>query len=281
MDKKPTQKSCLAMPPLLYGTAWKEERTTGLVQKAVLHGFRGIDTACQPKHYNEAGVGQALKLLKAQGIEREELFLQTKFTPLDGQDPTRVPYDPSASLDKQVQQSFGASLKNLGVSTIEALLLHAPLHRHEQTMSVWRAMEELHQQGVVRMLGISNCYALEALQRIDADAAVKPSIVQNRFYRNSGYDKPLRNWCRDRQIHYQSFWTLTANPHILSHPVLLTIARDKEKTPEQIFLRFLTIQEITPLIGACSEVHMAQDLAIFDFDLDDQEMQKVDSLLVV
>src|ERR1700680_4396202 len=106
------------MPPLIYGTAWKKERTSELVEKAILHGFKGIDTACQPKHYNEAGVGQALQALKKQNILAKNLFLQTKFTPLSGQDPARIPYDPAAPLAEQVQQSFLISLKNLQVDFI-------------------------------------------------------------------------------------------------------------------------------------------------------------------
>ena len=58
------------MPALIYGTAWKKERTAELVMAAVKAGFRGIDTACQPKHYHEAGVGEALIALKKEGFER-------------------------------------------------------------------------------------------------------------------------------------------------------------------------------------------------------------------
>ena len=68
------------MPRILYGTAWKKERTDGLVQVAIRHGFRGVDTACQPKHYHEAGVGAAVAACIASGMTRQELFLQTKFT---------------------------------------------------------------------------------------------------------------------------------------------------------------------------------------------------------
>src|SRR3990167_6136754 len=80
-------KSGIRMPKIIYGTAWKKERTASLVVKAVKYGFRGIDTACQPKHYFEPGVGQALKELETVGIARDQIFLQTKFTPITSQDP--------------------------------------------------------------------------------------------------------------------------------------------------------------------------------------------------
>jgi diketogulonate reductase-like aldo/keto reductase len=99
------------MPRIIYGTAWKKDRTADLVVKAIQVGFRGIDTACQPKHYNEPLVGVALRKLEDHGIKREDLFLQTKFTPLSGQDPKRVPYDKNSPVEEQVAQSFETSKK--------------------------------------------------------------------------------------------------------------------------------------------------------------------------
>ncbi|KAJ1433800.1 hypothetical protein B484DRAFT_394353, partial [Ochromonadaceae sp. CCMP2298] len=92
----------MQIPPILYGTAWKKGRTKSLVEAAILAGFRGVDTACQPKHYLESGVGEALQSLYAQGVvTRADLFLQTKFTSLGGQDPQDVPYDKDAPLAEQ------------------------------------------------------------------------------------------------------------------------------------------------------------------------------------
>ena len=89
------------MPPkvqILYGTAWKQDDTERLVRRAVEAGFRGIDTACQPKHYNEAGVGAGLAACLGARLKREQLYLQSKFTPLSGQEPRQVPYDARSPL---------------------------------------------------------------------------------------------------------------------------------------------------------------------------------------
>lgn len=67
----------------------------------------------------------------------------------------------------------------------------------------------------MRYLGLSNTYSLSMLRAVYDAATVKPSFVQNRFYADSGYDIELRAYCRANEIRYQSFWTLTANPHIL------------------------------------------------------------------
>src|SRR6185436_15451405 len=168
------------MPQLIYGTAWKKERTEALVTQALRAGFRGIDTACQPKHYHEPGVGAALAASLQDGLTREQIYLQTKFTPLSGQDPKRIPYDANATLPEQVAQSFAVSLRNLQTSYLDALVLHSPLPREAETLQVWTAMETLVDAGGVKRIGISNCYSLKTLEALYRESRIKPSVVQNR-----------------------------------------------------------------------------------------------------
>lgn len=267
------------MPRLIYGTAWKEERTADLVVKAIQLGFKGIDTACQPKHYNEPLVGVALRRLKEQGVERDTLFLQTKFTPLAGQDPRRLPYDKNSPIESQVIQSFEVSRKNLQTEYIDSLVLHSPLGSHELLMKVWGAMETIQKTGGALQLGISNCYNPEVMKQLYADATIKPAIVQNRFYRETGYDADLRDWCSNQGIIYQSFWTLTANPHILTSNTVQTIAQKYNKTTPQVFFRYLFQIGVVPLTGTCSEQHMREDLSIFDFELSPDDLNSVSRIL--
>ncbi len=267
------------MPWLIYGTAWKKEHTADLVVKAIQAGFKGIDTACQPKHYNESLVGAALYRLKGQGIKREALFLQTKFTPLSGQDPRQVPYDKNSPIESQVTQSFEASKKNLQTEYVDSLVLHSPMTPHALLMKVWDAMETIQRAGGTRQLGISNCYNIEVMRQLYADANVKPAVVQNRFYQETGYDADLRNWCSNHGVIYQSFWTLTANPHIIGSNTVLTIAQKYNKTEAQIFFRYLSQSGIVPLTGTCSEQHMREDLSIFDFELSSGDLKNVSCLL--
>lgn len=245
------------MPQLIYGTAWKKERTADLVTQALLTGFRGIDTACQPKHYNEPGVGEAIQ---RSGISRKDLYIQSKFTPLDGQDPFRIPYDKTAPLPEQVFQSFEISKKNLGVTYLDALILHGPLNTFEKTLTVWKSLEQIYnQQGTLR-IGISNCYDLEYLKNLYNSSTIKPTILQNRFYAETDYDHTIRAWCLEKNITYQSFWTLTANPHILQSPLILQAAQTYQKTPEQILFRALIDLGIVPLTGTTNPTHMHQAL---------------------
>jgi diketogulonate reductase-like aldo/keto reductase len=213
-------------------------------------------------------------------LSRNDLYLQTKFTPVSGHDPSRIPYDPRASIAEQVSQSFGASLRNLRTSFLDGLLLHSPLANFEQTREAWRAMESLVDSGGARQIGISNCYSPEGLQALYVAARVKPAIVQNRFYAATGYDREIRAFCRERQVVYQSFWTLSANGPLLAHPTVVALATEHSRTPAQILFRFLTQIGVAPLTGTRSEAHMAEDLKIFEFEIARADLQAIDALLL-
>jgi diketogulonate reductase-like aldo/keto reductase len=267
------------MPRILYGTAWKGADTARLVALALRHGFRGLDTACQPKHYDEAGVGAGLAACLGSGMSRADVYLQSKFTSVSGHDPQRIPYDPTAPLAVQVKQSFAASLRNLQTDYLDCLVLHSPLPTPRQTLEAWGAIEALVQQGGIRQAGISNCYSLAQFQHLYGAARIKPSVLQNRFYADTGFDRELRAYCRQQQVTYQSFWTLTANPRVLAHATFTALASIHRRTPAQVLFRYLTQVGVVPLTGTRSEVHMREDLSIFDFALSAGECGSIDELL--
>jgi diketogulonate reductase-like aldo/keto reductase len=271
--------SGLHMPRMLYGTAWKKEQTETLVRQAIHAGFRGIDTACQPKHYHEPGVGAALAACLNEGMSRDQLFVQTKFTSPSGQDPKRIPYDPDGTAAEQVAQSFETSLANLQTQYVDSLVLHSPYSRDEQTLDVWRAMEPLADRGSVKQLGISNCYSLKTLQSLCRASRIKPAVLQNRFYAETDYDREIRSFCREQNIIYQSFWTLTANPRLLAGETVRLLSVKYHRSPAQILFRYLTQVEVVPLTGTRSEAHMREDLAIFEFELAADEIEAVTALL--
>lgn len=265
--------------PLIYGTAWKKDDSARLVTLAIAQGFRAIDTACQPKHYNEPGVGDGIAAALASGLQREDLWLQTKFTPLSGQDPKRLPYDPQASLSDQVAQSLAASLRHLRTGYLDSWVLHSPLAQPSQTQEVWAAMEAAVDSGQVRQLGLSNCYSLDQFRAVYDAARIKPAALQNRFHDQTAYDRTLRAFCLDHGISYQSFWTLTANPHLLAHGSLTEAARRHSRTPAQVLFRYLVQSGARPLTGTTSVLHMQEALAITEFELSPQEVDNITLLL--
>ena len=267
-------------PPLFYGTAWKKTRTNRLVTLALATGFRAIDTACQPKHYREDLVGVAIARTI---VPREDLFLQTKFTLSANQDPSNIPFDVNARVEDQVRQSFALSLHNLGTNYVDALLLHSPAQTINETTSILTVLREFKDKGQVQYLGISNIYSLPMLKEICA--ALPPStvqIVQNRFHLETEYDVTLRHYCRENEIVYQSFWTLTGNPHVLKSGDLSAIAKRHGTSVEGVFYRFCVQEGITVLDGTTSEEHMKEDLKVVGddrFKLTPKEMDQIQVLL--
>lgn len=266
-------------PRIIYGTAWKKSDTARLVTLAVQTGYRAIDTACQPKHYDEAGVGAGIIASLSPGLTRAELYLQTKFTSLSGQDPNQVPYDRNAPLPHQVAQSVAASLRNLRTDYLDCVLLHSPMPTMTQTLAAWRSLEGFVDTGQVLQLGISNCYRLDDLNGLYQGARIKPTVVQNRFYADTNYDRGIRAYCDQHQIIYQSFWTLSANPQLLSHKRITGPAATRKRTPAQILFRYLTQIGVVPLTGTKSTTHMREDLNIFDFELNAEERNAIDAIL--
>ncbi|MCH2202319.1 MAG: aldo/keto reductase [Fuerstiella sp.] len=270
----------IAIPRLIYGTAWKEEQTQRLTELAIRHGFRGIDTANQRRHYHESAVGQAIQTSIAGGmVTREDLFLQTKFTFRRGQD-HRLPYDPAASIAIQVEQSFASSLEHLGVENIDCLLLHGPETSNGLTpddRAAWRSIEAIYDRGLTRLIGVSNV-SLEQLELFCQDACIQPHVVQNRCYAARAWDRPVREFCVAKGLVYQGFSLLTANRATLASPLISRIAKRHARTPAQITFRFALEVGMTALTGTTNVDHMQADLDIFDFSLDQDEIEEVKCL---
>lgn len=267
----------ITIPDFMYGTAWKQDATTRLVELAVESGFRAIDTANQMKHYREDLVGQAL-LAAYKSLGREALFLQSKFTSVEGQD-HRLPYDPKADLASQVKQSMDSSLAHLHTDYLDSYVLHGPYSRHSLGTSdweVWAAIEDLYKAGKTRMIGISNVSG-EQLKQLCAKAATKPMVVQNRCYAVMGWDSAVREICRAHDIIYQGFSLLTANQPVLSSPAIVAIARRLGVGPAQVIFRFAMQVGMLPLTGTSDPEHMKQDLAVTKLDLTAAELQEVEN----
>ncbi len=266
-------------PSFIYGTAWKEEETANLVETAVSAGFSAIDTANQPRHYQEHLVGEALLRLANKGINREDLFLQSKFTPANGHD-QRIPYDPTANLTTQVKQSFESTLKNLHTDYLDSYLLHGPYSQPglgSEDWEVWSAIEELYKTEKTRFIGISNVNIVQ-LKLLTEKAKTKPMVVQNRCFANLGWDCDVRDFCKTNQVVYEGFSLLTANPFVMQNHEVRSIARELGKTPEQVVFRFAMQAGMTPLTGTTSEQHMKEDLQVISFELKNDDVQLIEAI---
>jgi diketogulonate reductase-like aldo/keto reductase len=267
------------VPSFMYGTAWKKTATKDLVELAVDCGFRALDTANQLIHYQEALVGEAVQALEHKGIKRESLFLQTKFTSVDGQD-HRTPYDPSADLTTQVMQSFESSLSHLHTEYLDSYVLHAPFGRRglgQADWQVWGAMEELYTTGKVKIIGISNVTAAQ-LALLCERAHHKPMVVQNRCFAALGWDSGVREICQAHGIIYQGFSLLTANREVLADPAVQQIARRLGAGIAQVIFCFALQIGMLPLTGTTSQQHMREDLQAEQLKLSSEEIRRIETI---
>ncbi|KAI8224812.1 hypothetical protein K4K55_009394 [Colletotrichum sp. SAR 10_96] len=264
------------IPRLIYGTAWKKAQTAPLVVSALSAGFRGLDTAAS-HHYYEEGVGAGLRTWLTQNpktISRSSLYLQTKFSPA----PSELP------IPDQVHEQVATSFKRLAVSKslfketaaesadaakepataddefyLDCVLLHSPFREHEDTLLAWRALES-YVPHRIRTIGISNV-DLDELQALCKDAAVKPVVVQNRLNPKEAYNTPVRVFCRERGINFQSFWTLTANPGIVKSELVGGIAAAVGVSNEvAMYGLVLGLGGVSVLDGTTNEPRMKGDL---------------------
>ncbi|KAL1632961.1 hypothetical protein SLS56_003247 [Neofusicoccum ribis] len=261
-------RQAIGSPPFIYGTAWKKDATAKLVRDALTAGFVAVDTAAQPRHYQEPLVGAGMRdALKAGGLTREQIYVQTKFTSPAGQDLSNMPYSPDEPVATQVHTSVKSSLLNLrpaddandtDASYIDCLLLHSPLPTMRQTLEAWRTLET-YVPHKIRHLGISNV-SQTILEVIYRSSTVKPAVVQNRFYAETGYDVPLRRFCRENGIVYESFWTLTGNPHLLKLTPVTMLAQFARVSEEVALYALVMAAEIVVLNGTTNADRMREDL---------------------
>jgi diketogulonate reductase-like aldo/keto reductase len=259
----------IALPAFIYGTAWKKDATADLVYQALSNGFTAIDTAAQPKHYREDLVAKGvIRAIQDSKVKRSELYLQTKFTGIDGQNLDNMPYDAKSTLAKQVNTSVMSSLRNFNFADvvknegdqqyIDTLVLHSPMSTLNETLEVWQTLEQ-YVPSEIRNLGVSNCN-LFTLMDLYERARIKPAVVQNRFYPNTKFDIGVRQFCKERGIIYQSFWTLSANPSLVRSNEVGSLANALNISQQSaLYCLVLGLGNTIILNGTKSVPHMQED----------------------
>ncbi|KAH8593343.1 putative aldo-keto reductase [Bisporella sp. PMI_857] len=258
------------IPKLVYGTAWKKDSTADLVYQAIKAGFRGVDTAAQPRHYREKLVGDGIKRAIKEGIvTRDQLYIQTKFTPPSGQDPNNMPYTLQQSFEDRIHASIASSLYNLQTldsidSYIDCLVLHSPFSSIAETVKAWEIFST-YVPHRIRALGISNT-SLAILHALFDEMKTKPAVVQNRFYGDTGWEVPLRRYCREQGIVFQSFWTYTGNPKLIGSKVVQELSKEfvllgiNDPTVMALYSLVIGLEGVTVLDGTTRPERMKGDL---------------------
>jgi len=269
--------------PLAYGTKSGKEKTAQLVKDAILTGFRHIVTGGHHSSHNESGVGYGWKLAVSQNtsIRRQDLFLQTCFVPWDGSDFEKETTDaemflqlqnnnrnnnqalPSTpTIEDQVHISIQTSLRNLQSEYIDAVVFHnfrATLHPYDQMMKAWRVLEEYVEKGIIHHLGMTSVHKAQHLEQLYKESTVKPTIIQNRFHSNRGYDVDMQKTFETYDVQVQRFWLLNGSSG--GGRRNQDMANNKNVTPAQLMLAFvMSFGSHTCLVGTHSLQHMKDDI---------------------
>ena len=225
--------------------------------------------------YNESGVGVGWT---DSGIPRHELYLQTLFVArsvdgygvqnCDDRDARHheCPPPSNSTIEEQVHASIESSMRNLRSDYIDAVLVHnfrARLQPYDETVRAWRVLETYVDKGIVRHLGIVSVHDAEYLTRLYAETRIKPTIIQNRFHSNRGYDVGLRPLFREWGMANQLFWILTgsAGGRVRNNGVVRGIAKKMGDISPQVLLYSLTMElGGSPLIGSQNVSHMREDV---------------------
>lgn len=248
------------IPQLGLGT-WPldDEQVAAAVVQAVEAGYRHIDTAV--KYGNERGVGNGIR---ASGVDRSELFITTK---LDGE---------FQGHDRAVAGLEG-SLKRLGLDYVDLLLIHWPLPGRDQYVSTWQTFERQQAEGKVRSIGVSN-FKPAHLERLMAETDVVPAVNQIQL-------SPAITRTAEREFHARhGIVTESYSPlggsgaDLLSAPVLSQLAEKHGKTPGQLVLRWHIQNGLVTIPKTASPERMAENLDVFDFALDPQDLAELSVL---
>jgi 2,5-diketo-D-gluconate reductase A len=247
----------LKMPVLGFGTLY----LTGSVGEkcvadAISLGYRLLDTATI--YNNEEAVGAGIRL---SGINREELFVTSK-----------VWVDDSGY--ENTKKAFETSLNKLGLDYLDLYLIHRP---RGDVKGSWKAMEELYRQKKIRAIGVSN-FEAHHLKELMADSQTVPTV--NQIEAHAFFQQPdALEFLEQNKVQMEA-WSPFAQGRngMFTNQILASIGKKYNKSNAQVALRWHYQRGIVTIPRTSQRAHMAEDLNIFDFSLEEPEMRRIAGL---
>lgn len=233
------------------------EETEQAVSNALAAGYRHLDTAAA--YGNEEAVGRAIR---SSGIPRDELFVTTKLWIQD------------RPVEDNARRAAETSLQKLGLDTIDLYLIHQP---YGDIYSAWRVMQELHAQGTLRAIGVSNLYPDRLVDLIEHNEVV-PAVNQietHPFFQRTDYQELMR----ERGVQIESWGPLAEGRNgLFTDPALTAIGESYDKSVAQVVLRWLVQRGVVVIPKSVRPERMAENLDVFDFELSDEDMSRIAAL---
>jgi diketogulonate reductase-like aldo/keto reductase len=231
------------------------EETRGAVREALRVGYRHIDTA--RIYGNEKDVGFAVR---ESGVPRREIFVTTKL------------WNDDQGYDAALR-AFDASAARLDLEYVDLYLLHWPVPR--KRLDSWRALEKLLADGRVRSIGVSN-FMVHHIDELTAHAKVVPAVNQielSPFLQQ----RDVRVRCAEHGIVVEAYSPLTKGIR-LRHPIVARVAQRVKRSPAQVLLRWCLQHDLVVLPKSTHAARIAENAALFDFELGADEMRELDGL---
>ncbi|PZE29741.1 MULTISPECIES: aldo/keto reductase [unclassified Curtobacterium] len=259
------------LPPIGFGVFQSSpEDTVDAVRTALDVGYRHIDTAAA--YGNEREVGQAVR---ASGLDRDEIVIETKVFPSD------YGYD-------EALHAFEKATGKLGIDTIDVFILHQPApDRFEKTVQAYKALESLNAEGKVRAIGVSN-FMPHHLESLLAQTEVVPALNQIELHPYFTQPEVQRvdaehgildqAWSPIGGITFYPGWGGDERVSVLADPTIGAIAEAHGRTPAQVMLRWHVQQGRNAIPKSTDPGRIAENFAVFDFALSDDELARLDAL---
>jgi 2,5-diketo-D-gluconate reductase A len=226
------------------------------VEDALRVGYRLIDTAAS--YQNEEAVGTAIR---ASGVPRDGIFVTTKLWVDD------------AGYEK-TKKAFDRSMKRLGLDVLDLFLIHQP---YGDVYGSWRAMQELHREGRIRAIGVSNFHPDRLIDLIVHNEIV-PAVNQietHPFHQQI----EAHEFLRENGVQHESWGPFAEGKNgIFKNELLRSIAEKHGKSIAQVIVRWLVQREIVAIPKSVRKERMAENFAVFDFALSDEEMHAIVAL---
>lgn len=246
-----------------------KEETVESVKFALNSGYRMIDTAVAYANEKEVGAG-----IQHSDVAREDIFVQSKLWMTD------YGYD-------NTLRGFERSIKHLGLDTLDSYLLHWPIpSEFEKTISSWKALVRLQQEGRIRVIGVCNFLPSE-MQRLQQESGVLPAINQvelhpylaqpelHKAHQEMGV--LTQAWAPIGGIlRYQESSKKEEDP--LNHPAIVSLANKYQKTAAQIVLRWHLERGISVIPKSVKPARIQENGDIFDFQLSEDEVQAINGI---